>query len=263
MKITKIEVQKNNKDRFNLYIDNEFYSGIDSATYVHFNLKLGDVTKERLDEIKSYDEYRSAINRAIQYLSFKKRTEREIRDYLSDGEVLDGTIDRVIQYCYDNRYINHDDYAESLKNTILNTTDKGPEHLKRKLYEKGVESHIINQYYERFIDELDEDRMRPIIEKVMTKHMKKSTGRIAEQKTIQTLTQKGYNLNIILMYMNDISLEEDADLLGEMFEKEVVKWSRKYEGYELKQKVIRSLMQKGFPYDEIQNQLRESGMTND
>lgn len=38
-KITKIEVQKKNKERFNLYLDEEFEMGIDMDTYVHFNLK--------------------------------------------------------------------------------------------------------------------------------------------------------------------------------------------------------------------------------
>ena len=38
-KITKLEVQKKNKERFNLYLDNEFEMGIDIDTLVKFNLK--------------------------------------------------------------------------------------------------------------------------------------------------------------------------------------------------------------------------------
>lgn len=38
-KITKIEVQKNNKERFNLFLDEVFEMGIDIDTLVRFNLK--------------------------------------------------------------------------------------------------------------------------------------------------------------------------------------------------------------------------------
>ena len=38
-KVTKIEVQKKNKERFNLFLDGEFEMGIDIDTLVKFNLK--------------------------------------------------------------------------------------------------------------------------------------------------------------------------------------------------------------------------------
>ena len=44
-KITKIEVQKNNKERFNLYLDDEFEMGIDIDTFVYFNLKKGQLVE--------------------------------------------------------------------------------------------------------------------------------------------------------------------------------------------------------------------------
>lgn len=35
---------------------------------------------------------------------------------------------------------------ESLKNTMINTTDKGPEIFRQKLYQVGIEPNIINTY---------------------------------------------------------------------------------------------------------------------
>ncbi|KAA1037673.1 recombination regulator RecX [Macrococcus equipercicus] len=264
MKITMIEVQKNNKDRFNLYIDGNFHMGIDSATYVHFNLRKDDeVTKERLAEIKLYDDYRRAINRAIGYLSFKKRTEKEIRDYLLKDEVPEETVSQVLKYCYDNGYINHDDYARSLMNTMINTTDKGPDIFKQKLFEKGIERDLIDAYYEYYTEQMDEERMTGLIQKQLDKHARKSSKRLAEQKTIQTLVQKGYNLNIIIPYMKEISYNGDRDVMHNELEKQVAKWSRKASGNELKQKVITAMMRKGFSYDELLPALKESGIADE
>lgn len=44
-KITKIEVQKKNKERFNLFLDEQFEMGIDIDTLVKFNLKKGNNLK--------------------------------------------------------------------------------------------------------------------------------------------------------------------------------------------------------------------------
>lgn len=261
MKITMIEVQKNNKDRFNLYLDGAFSMGIDSATYVHFNLRKDDVlTKEKLADIKRYDDYRRAINQAVMYLSYKKRTEKEIRDYLKKDDIPDDTISSVIQYCYDNGYINHHDYALSLMNTMINTTDKGPDVYRQKLFEKGIEKEIIDDYYARYADAMDEDRLMKLIQKQMDKHAKKSAQKIAEQKTLQTLVQKGYNLNIIMPYMQSVQFNGNEDLLMSELEKQVMKWSKKAEGFELKSKVIQAMMRKGFAYDEVQTALKESGI---
>ncbi|TDM00759.1 recombination regulator RecX [Macrococcus carouselicus] len=260
MKITKIEVQKNNKDRFNLYIDGDFNMGIDSATYVKFNLKKDDVlTKERLQAIKAYDDYRRAINSAVIYLSYKKRTEKEIRDYLKKAEVSEEVIQDVIKYCYDNRYIDHDDYARSLMNTMLNTTDKGPDVFRQKLFDKGIERAIIDEYYDNYTEEITAERMEKLIQKQLKRHQGKTSSYMAAQKTIQTLVQKGYNLNNITPYLaaSDIT---DTDALQKELEKQVNRLSRKASGYELRTKVITALMRKGFKYDEINASLKESGI---
>lgn len=76
-KITKIEVQKKNKERFNLFLDEQFEMGIDIDTLVKFNLKKGQQLEAAdMAEIQKYDHYCIGLNKAIQYLSYKKRTEK-------------------------------------------------------------------------------------------------------------------------------------------------------------------------------------------
>ncbi|GGB10283.1 recombination regulator RecX [Macrococcus hajekii] len=260
MKITTIEVQKHNKDRFNLYIDGDFSMGIDSATYVKFNLKKGDViSEEQLVAIKEYDDYRRAINSAVVYLSYKKRTEKEIREYLKKNETAEEIVDAVIKYCYDNRYIDHDDYARSLMNTMINTTDKGPDVFRQKLFEKGIERPIIDSYYDIYTEEITAERMEKLIDKQLKKHQGKASSYMAVQKTIQTLIQKGYNLDNIMPYLDHKDVTDHEALLKEL-EKQVNRWSKKTEGYELKTKVVTVLMRKGYKYDAINSALKESGI---
>lgn len=260
-KITKIEVQKNNKERFNLYINGEFFAGIDAATYVHFNLKKDLIlSDDMLIQIGEYDGYRVAINKAIQYLSYKKRTEKEVRDYLTKIEVNPQATDKAIEYCKVNGYINHEDYCVSFMNTMINTTDKGPVIFAQKLKELGVEQSLIDKYTHQFESAITEERIDKIAAKISRKYEKKQSGRMIQQKIMQTLIQKGYNLDIANDALKNVKIETNEDALQTQLEKEVNRFARKYEGFDLKQKVIQSMMRKGFEYDIIIERLKDSGL---
>ena len=97
-----------------------------------------------MENIQKYEHYRLGINMAINTYHIK-RTEK-VRQHLQQNEISDIAIQQVIDYCYRESYINHEDYAESLKNTMINTTDKGPEIFRQKLYQVGIEPNIINTY---------------------------------------------------------------------------------------------------------------------
>ncbi|MGK0555133.1 recombination regulator RecX [Macrococcus capreoli] len=261
-KITRIEVQKNNKERFNLYINGEFFAGIDAATYVYFNLRKDLIlTDQQLVEIGEYDGYRVAINKALQYLSYKKRTEQEVRHYLAQLEVNAQAADKAILYCKDNGYINHEDYCISLMNTILNTTDKGPVFYAQKLKELGIEQSLIERYTNQFESLITEERIESIANKIIKKYEKKQSSRMIQQKIMQTLIQKGYNLDIANDALKNVKIESNEDALQKNLEKESNRLSRKYEGFELKQKITQSLMRKGFEYDIIIERLKESGLS--
>ena len=92
-KVTKIEVQKKNKERFNLFLDGEFEMGIDIDTLVKFNLKKDQILEPSdMQNIQEYDHYRRGVNLAIQYLSYKKRTEREVIQYLEKNDIQSNAI---------------------------------------------------------------------------------------------------------------------------------------------------------------------------
>lgn len=266
LKITKIEVQKKNKERLNLFINGEFEMGIDQATYIYFNLRKDlELTKEKLQAIKDYDQYRQALNQAIVFLSHKKRTKTEVQKYLVEKEYSDDLIEQVITYCESNKYIDHQDYIESLKNTILKTTDKGPDHFERVAKEKGLETQLIIEFKEKFENEMSDDRIINVAKKVMQK--KKQPPNRLKQSIIQTLQQRGYSFSLINEHLTDLNIEPTSDdvenILMKDLEKVYNKYQRKYDGYELKSHVIQALVRKGYTFDMINDKLRESGIVDE
>lgn len=265
-KITKIEVQKKNKERFNLFLDGEFEMGIDIDTLVKFNLKKDQVVEAaEMEQIQKYEHYRLGINIAIQYLSYKKRTEKEVRQHLEKSEISDVAIQQVIDYCYKEKYINHNDYAESLKNTMINTTDKGPEVYKQKLYQVGVEPNIINHFVTIYEEEQPLEAVVNVAQKIMK--TKKGPESKVKQKVLQGLIQKGYSMEVANQAMSELDFTQDEammdDLLQRDLEKVYNKQRRKHDGQMLVMKTIESLMRKGYKYDKIKDKLEESGISDE
>ncbi|SCT20677.1 recombination regulator RecX [Staphylococcus caeli] len=262
-KITKIEVQKKNKERFNLYLDGAFEMGIDIDTYVHFNLKKDQIVDaQEMEKIQNYDQYRQAINAAIQYLSYRKRTDHEVIQHLQKKEISETVIAKVIEYCHAQRLIDHEDYANSLKNTMILTTDKGPGIFRQKMRDAGVEQHIIDKYADKYESE------QPLedIVKVANKILKQKKGPTVKrkEKLTQSLLQKGYSFEIIKEAMSEMDFEQPAEELDNLLQQELEKiynkYSRKYSGRKLINKTIEGLMRKGYKYDNIKDKLEESGI---
>ncbi|AYU55594.1 recombination regulator RecX [Staphylococcus debuckii] len=262
-KVTKIEVQKKNKERFNLYLDETFEMGIDMDTLVHFNLKKGDVlTPADMAEVQKYEHFRFGLHLAIQYLSYRKRTEKEVVQHLQKHEISETAIAEVIEYCNREGYIDHADYAESLKNTMIRTTDKGPEIYRQKLLKAGIEKDLAEHYTAKYEEEQPLEEIVTLADKLM--NQKKGPLKKRSEKVKQSLLQKGYSFEVINEAMQNLDFEPDPEevdmLLQRELEKVYRKYERKYEGKQLEMKTIEALIRKGYEYDTIKDKLTESGI---
>ncbi len=82
-KITKIEIQKNNKDRVNIYLDGEYALAINAELIYKENLKVkDDVDISKLQEIAEKESYIRCKESAIKIIERSYKTEKEIRDKL-------------------------------------------------------------------------------------------------------------------------------------------------------------------------------------
>ena len=66
--ITKITRQKNNAERYNIFLDGEYAFPVDEAVLIKFELtKDKMLTNEEIGEINYEDEIRKAFNRALHF----------------------------------------------------------------------------------------------------------------------------------------------------------------------------------------------------
>ena len=79
--ITKIEQQKKNQDRVNIYVNDEFFTAIYKELVFTFNLKKGDeIDENNLKTILDDEMYLKAKNKALNILSKADQSEKKIRE---------------------------------------------------------------------------------------------------------------------------------------------------------------------------------------
>lgn len=145
MIITKIERQKTQPKRVNIYCDGEFVLGIHEDVLVKSRLRTGDVLdKKRLDELQSADEFHLAKEKALRFMSYRQRSEKELRTKLLEQEFLPAIIDSVVEYLTKLGFLDDRAFANAYLHDVLMKKPAGPKFIRQQLRLKGISKNIID-----------------------------------------------------------------------------------------------------------------------
>jgi regulatory protein len=262
--ITKITTQQKNTDRFNIFMDygkgEEYAFSVDSDVLIKFQLKKGmELDDFSFLEIQYQDSIRKAYNMAINYLARRMRSEKEIKDYLTQKEIEEPVVNEVLHKLLGFKYINDEEFALSFVRTQMNTTDKGPDLVRTELKEKGIIEGYITLALAEYPLETQIEKAIKISEKLYKKYLKDSQ-RIIKQKIEQLLLRKGYPLDVIQIALSEALTDKKPDEEMEAIKYQGEKAHRKYckyNGFEYEQKMKQALYRKGFSMDIIEKYIAE------
>ena len=256
MKITKIEKKKR---LYLLELDDSEKLYITEDTIVRFMLSKGmEITEQELKEIQGYAQFSYGKNLALYHLSFKQRTAKEVKDYLTQHDIQPEIISQVLENLKKDNWINDRKYANSFIQSNLLTGDKGAFVLKQKLSQKGISSTIIEEELNQFdFTELT----YKVAEKLLKKHQGKLPSKALQDKILQSMINKGFSYSQAKTAYQHLEIEEDQEnqqeLLYKELDKQYRKYSKKYDGYDLKQRLTQALARKGYDFSDIASTLRE------
>lgn len=198
MNITKIEKQKKNNNRYNLYIEGEFFCGLYDDTILKFGIASGDELSEaKLNEIRDFDEYIYGKKTAFDYLSYRIRTIREIKKKLKSKKLNDHIIEKVINHLTELGLVNDEEFARQLVSEKIKNKPAGRRSLQQKLFEKGISKNISESVLNTL---LTEDTERELALKIYEKLKPKLKGldkQDSRKKIFDTLARKGFDFDII------------------------------------------------------------------
>ena len=256
MKITKIEKKKR---LYLLELDDSEKLYITEDTIVRFMLSKGiEITEQELSAIQGYAQFSYGKNLALYHLSFKQRTAKEVKDYLTQHDIQPEIISQVLDNLKKDNWINDRKYANSFIQSNLLTGDKGSFVLKQKLSQKGISSTIIEEELNQFdFTELTDK----VAEKLLKKYQGKLPSKALQDKILQSLINKGFSYSQAKTAYQHLEIEEDQEnqqeLLYKELDKQYRKYSKKYDGYDLKQRLTQALARKGYDFSDIASTLRE------
>lgn len=191
MVISEISPQKR-KGRYNIFVDGEFFSGIDAEGIIKAGLKVGkEVQHDELEEVVYESEKRSAFDKIAGLISRQMYSERDIKNkllkYGYSANVILGAINLAKEY----GHISDKTFAKSF---VSSKPLKSRMELKNALFQKGIcEDEIASAL--QSVDKNAEDERAGIL---ASKYMK---NKIADQKTLASLyaflQRKGFGYSSI------------------------------------------------------------------
>lgn len=202
MKITKIEAQKKNDERVNIYIDEEFAFGLSLELVYSHSLKKGmEVDPDFLNDVVLAEEQIRANNVALRFLGYRQRAEKEIRDRLYKDDFDEDIIENTLDYLRRNQLLNDLEFAKSFMKDKINLSNHGPQKIRYELYQKGIDKEIIDQVLE--MDDSEYDRCLEAAEKKVTSY-RKDDYQARYRKLSGFLQRRGFSFSVIKDVLNEV-----------------------------------------------------------
>lgn len=156
MRITALQSQANNPERVNVYVDGEFVLGASGLVVLQMGLAVDqELTSAQLAQLRSEEELQRAVDRALNYLSFRPRSQTEVRQFLrrkaTPPELIDGVMERLNRL----NLVNDHDFASFWMQNREQFSPRGAQALKNELRMKGVARDVVDELVD---EEQDEER---------------------------------------------------------------------------------------------------------
>jgi regulatory protein len=140
--ITALRFQKRNRNRVNIYLDGQFAFGLAAieAARLRVGQTLGD---DDIARLQKQDEVERAYERALNFLSYRPRSEAEVRRNLRRKNVEDEVIEVVVERLTRAGMLDDREFARYWVENRLQFNPRGARALSHELWEKGVPASII------------------------------------------------------------------------------------------------------------------------
>lgn len=153
---------------------------------------------------------RSAISAATDYLSYRMRTCKEVRDKLREKEYSEEEIEEAIEILKSHKYL--DDYDYAVRYFEYSASKKrGAMRATRELSEKGVDSEIISNAYEDYQYENQTSELELALE--IAHQMADGEGEPSDKliaRVARRLESRGFRSNDIYKVMAEMRSWKDT-----------------------------------------------------
>ena len=151
-KITAIEVQKRTPNRVNIYLDGEFAFGL--ARIVAAWLRVGqELSEEKIEQLQAEEARERAFQQAMLFLSYRDRSESEIRQNLRKHEIPEPVIEQTLERLRQDGLANDHHFARTWVENRSAFRPRSRRMMAMELRQKGLDTEAISSATEGVDDE--------------------------------------------------------------------------------------------------------------
>ena len=200
--ITSLVLQKNNKERVSVFLDEQYSFSLSLLRAAQ--LKRGQyLSEEQIAALKSQDERGKAYNRALNYLSYRPRSQTEVERYLLgkgwDEALVCDVIDRLRQA----GLVDDKEFANFWIDDRQRFRPRGRRALRYEMRAKGLDEETIAEA----LESVDEEQSAY---ELAHKRASRETGLAPHEfrrKLGQYLARRGFSFSVIGVVLRRIEQE--------------------------------------------------------
>lgn len=190
--ITSFKIQKRNKERVNVYLDDQYVFSVTVMTAA--SLRNGQyLSNSEIEGLKNEYERDQAHEHAIRFLGYRARSRMEVVRHLRDkgysAEVVMDTVARL----QNEQYLDDEAFARFWLENREQFRPRSQQALRYELRQKGVVDEVI----ETVLVDLDEDKLAWAAVEGKLDRWKSLEEQEFKNKVIGYLSRRGFNYDII------------------------------------------------------------------
>ncbi len=239
------------KSKVSLAFDNGEKLSIDKEIYPNFYLYEGkDISSKELRQIQEYNNNAKLLQYALKIRSKALYSEYSMREKLYKKDASKRSVDHIIKVLKSYNLIDDLAYAQDLQE-YYNSKLFGENKIRQKISDKGIFDKEISKL--KFSISLEREKANKLLPKLEKKYEKYNHNQ-KKAHIYKAYIDYGYNPDIASNMVNKIKDVNDKEELAKLkndYNKAKIRLGRKYQKKELKQKIINSLLSKGYKFSDI------------
>lgn len=207
-KITSLKIQARNKNRVNVYLDEKFAFGLVKIEAIR--LRLGqELTEADITRLKNADDAEMTYEKTLNFLSYRQRSEVEIRRYLKKKEAPEDQIEAIVTRLKGAGLLNDSNFAEMWVDNRTTFKPKAKRVLKAELRAKGVPAAEI----EAAVANVDEEQAARQLAQARAPRLRrqKLNKQDFKKKLGEYLARRGFTYEIISAAVEEAWNEHGGD----------------------------------------------------
>ncbi|MCW9707753.1 regulatory protein RecX [Fodinibius salsisoli] len=197
--ITSIAVQKNNKERYSIFVDEQFLIGVSEETLIKFSLRKGAEVTPLLFKKIQREEGRFAVKAyLLKRLGSRNHSRKELLNKALRKDYTQEVILSVLDELEEKGYIDDPSFARMYASNKKRLNNWGPSKIKAHLMQKGIGRNIAEKCATEVFK--NEDLTETFIHLITKRkrHFRREQNLLKrKKKVIAYLARKGYRSSSI------------------------------------------------------------------